>query len=122
MKTLEESVTQYANAWNIQGIDNIKAALQGCWAPESTYVDTQNEMVTGIDGLAALIDAFHRQAPRHLLQQVSKVDAHHNCARFTWVNLGPNGEKMEGMDYCEYNDQNVITCIVGFFGPFTDLQ
>lgn len=121
MQTVEESVTQYGDAWNVKGIENIKVALKDCWTSESTYVDTQNEMVKGIEGLAALINGFHEQMPGHTLQQASKVDSHHNSGRFTWVNIVPNGEKIEGMDYFEYNDQNQITRIVGFFGSFIDL-
>ncbi|TCD03143.1 isomerase [Pedobacter psychroterrae] len=121
MKTIEESITQYGHAWNVQGLENIKTALEDCWIQQSTYVDTQNEMVKGIDGLASLINGFHHVAPGHTLRQLSKVDFHHNCGRFKWENIGPNGDKMEGMDYFEYNDDNQITCIVGFFGPFTNL-
>jgi len=121
MQTIEESIIHYGDAWNIEGLENIKTALKDCWTPQSTYVDTQNEMVQGIDGLANLINSFHNQVPGHILQQVSKVDAHHNRGRFKWQNLSPDGEKTEGMDYFEFNDQNQITSIVGFFGPFTDL-
>jgi hypothetical protein len=121
IETIEDSITQYAEAWNVAGTENIKAALKDCWTPESTYYDPQNELVTGLNGLADLIDSFHQQAPGHRLYQTSKVDAHHYCGRFLWENVDPNGKKIVGMDYFEFNDQNQVTRIVGFFGPFTDL-
>jgi len=121
MQTIEQSIAQYGDAWNIEGVENIKSALKDSWTLQSTYFDTQNEMVQGIDGLANLINSFHEQAPGHILRQVSKVDAHHKSGRFQWENVGPNGEKTSGMDYFEFNDRNQITRIVGFFGPFIEL-
>lgn len=122
MQTLEESITQYINAWNVSGLENIKSALHECWTIESTYVDTQNILVKGIDGLAVLINEFHKQMPGHKLQQLSKADYHTNSGRFLWENTSVTGEKTVGMDYFEYNDKNQITRIIGFFGPFRELS
>lgn len=121
MQTVEESIAQYSKAWSAKGLENIKIALKNCWTPISTYVDTEHDMVTGIDNFAAFINEFHEQTPGNKLQRLSKIDHHHNSGRFTWEATTPDGEKTPGMDYFEFNDQNQITCIVGFFGPFTDL-
>ncbi|MBB5645923.1 nuclear transport factor 2 family protein [Pedobacter cryoconitis] len=121
MQTIEESIAQYGKAWSTKGLENIKIALKNCWTPVSTYVDTQNDMITGIDDLAAHINELHEQTPGNKLQQLSKVDHHHNSGRFSWEFTGPDGKKIPGMDFLEFNDQNQIKSIVGFFGPFTDL-
>ncbi|WP_158799805.1 isomerase [Pedobacter sp. L105] len=121
------SANNYANnrrinraIWKSQEHSGI-GKYKSCWTQESTYVDSQNGPVKGLDGLAGLINGFHEQMPGQQIQQRSKVDAHHNGGRFSWENIQDNGEKIEGMDYFEYNDQNKITRIIGFFGPFIDL-
>jgi hypothetical protein len=76
-QTIEDSVRQYSDAWNLDGIENIKTALQSCWTKESTYVDPQNGPVKGYDGLAELIQQSYVNLPGRKLRLISAPDVHH---------------------------------------------
>ena len=117
MQTVEESVQQYAAAWNVVGVENIKAALEKCWTAESTYVDPQNGPVKGFDGLAELINGSYADMPGRVLRNVTSADFHNHSGRFLWDLTLANGDVIDGQDYFEYNEQNQVTRIVGFFGP-----
>jgi hypothetical protein len=40
---------------------------------------------------------------------------HHHSGRFRWLAICPEGYPVEGMDYFEFDSENHITRIVGFF-------
>lgn len=115
-QTVEESVRQYIQAWNEKGLKNIKAALEKCWTADSTYADPNNLPTKGPDGLAAVIQGSQDKMPERKFSQMSKADFHHNSGRFKWLLTQKNGETTEGLDYFEYNSENRITRIIGFFG------
>ena len=114
--SLEESVKLYAQAWNEEGLENIKAALEKCWTAESTYIDPQNPLTKGADELAALIQTSEDKMPGRKFRQLSEPDFHNHSGRFKWLLTRKDGTTREGFDYFEYNDNHQITRIVGFFG------
>ena len=77
-QAIEISVKEYSDAWNLEGIENIKSALQSCWTEESTYVDPQNGPVRGFEGLAKLIQGSYTDLPGRKLRLISVPDIHHN--------------------------------------------
>jgi len=121
MNTIEASIAQYNEAWSVKETEAIKATLKDCWTAESTYTDPQTDLLKGFEGLAAHINGFHKHFIGGKIQQASKADCHHHSGRFKWILTQADGVKIEGMDYFEFNDQNQIIRIVGFFGPFTNL-
>ena len=94
----------------------MKAALEKCWTSDSTYADPNNLPTRGFDGLAALIQSSWDNMPERKFTQLSKVDFHHNSGRFKWLLTMKDGSTKEGLDYFEYDSENRITRIVGFFG------
>ena len=115
-QTVEESIAQYFVAWNEKGVKNIKAALEKCWTADSTYADPNNPPTKGFDGLAALIQNSEEKMPERKFSQTSKADFHHHSGRFKWLLTKKDGSATEGLDYFEYDAENRITRIVGFFG------
>jgi hypothetical protein len=117
--TIENAIYQYTNAWNQEDPITIKAALYRCWTEDSSYTDPQNPLITGRDALANLIYSSYEPMPGRTFRLLSQVDYHNGSGRFRWELIQPGQEVQEGMDYFEYNGQNQITRIVGFFGAFS---
>ena len=114
-QTVEESIKEYVAAWNEMGAENMKAALGKCWMADSSYADPNNSPVKGPDGLAALIQRSHDQMPGRKFSRLSEAEFHHGSGCFKWLLTKKNGDTLEGLDYFEYNAENQITRIVGFF-------
>ncbi len=114
-QTVEESIEQYVGAWNITGAENIKAALGKCWTADSTYADPNNAPTKGSDGLTALIELSQKRMPERQFIQTSEPEFHHGSGCFKWQLAKKDGEALDGLDYFEYNSENQITRIVGFF-------
>jgi hypothetical protein len=115
-QTVEETITQYIQAWNEKGVEKIKAALGKCWVDDGTYTDPNNPPTKGFNGLAAVIQSSWDKMPERKFSQISKADFHHNSGRFKWLVTRKDGSKTEGLDYFEYDSENRITRIVGFSG------
>ena len=114
-QTIEESITQYTGAWNEEGIENIKAALEECWTVDSTYADPSNAPVKGLDELVTLIGRAQEQSPGGRFTLTSPAEFHHKSGCFKWRLTKKDGSHRDGMDYFEYNAENQIVRIVGFF-------
>lgn len=114
-QTIEESIEQYVAAWNEKGTENIKAALEKCWTDDSTYADPNNAPTKGLDSLAMLIGRSHEQMPGRRFSPLSKPEFHHGSGCFKWRLTKKDGEARDGLDYFEYDSENRITRIVGFF-------
>ena len=114
-QTIKESVTQYVTAWNISGAEKIKTALGKCWTADSTYADPNNAPVKGQDGLTKLIEFAQKQTPGGQFSQMSEPEFHHGSGCFKWRLTKKDGSARDGLDYFEYDSENRITRIVGFF-------
>ena len=114
-QSLNESIERYFQAWNQTGIATIDATLQLCWVAGGTYIDPLNAL-TGVDGLAAIIQQTQEGSPGRVVTLTSRVDHYHSNGRYTWAFTKPNGDKTEGFDYIEYDVDNRITRLVSFFG------
>ena len=114
-QTVEEITKQYVQSWNEKGLKNMKESLDKCWTADSTYADPNNAPFKGFDALIALIVRAQEQAPGGIYSQTSPPEFHHGSGRFNWRLTKKDGSKRNGMDYFEYDSENRITRIVGFF-------
>ena len=114
-QTVEESVAQYVAAWNVSGVEKIKGALGKCWTADTTYADPNNAPTRGFDGLATLIGLSQEQMPGRQFSLLSKPEFHHSSGCFKWRLTEKDGARRDGLDYFEYNSENRIVRIVGFF-------
>ena len=115
IKNIEETILTYTSAWNETEREAIKELISRCWAPEATFTDRVTDTITGRDAITDLIIGSYKQMGPRAFKVLGVPDVHHNSGRFRWLAIRPEGYPVEGMDYFEFDSDNRITRIVGFF-------
>jgi hypothetical protein len=112
----------YCDVWSEPDATRRAQLLAAVWAPEATYTDPSVN-VKGATELLAHIAKVQAKRPGSKVVRRSKVDLHHNVARFAWQAIEANGNTLpEGLDLAFINeDDNKIERIIGFFGPLKPL-
>jgi len=115
IKSIEEIILIYTSAWNETRPETIREKIDQCWSAEGTYTDKVTDTITGRDAITGLIiSSYDRMGPR-TFKVLAEPDVHHRSGRFRWLAVRPEGYPAEGMDYFEFDEQHLITRIVGFF-------
>jgi hypothetical protein len=115
MKNIEQTILTYTSAWNETDRETIKGIISRCWAEEGTYTDPLTDTITGRDAITDLIIGSYSQMGPRTFKVLGEPQTHHNAGRFRWLAIRPAGYPAEGMDYFEFDGDNRITRIVGFF-------
>jgi hypothetical protein len=115
IKTIEETILTYTSAWNETEREAINELISRCWAPEATFTDRVTDTITGREAITDLIIGSYKQMGPRTFKVLGAPDVHHNSGRFRWLAIRPEGYPVEGMDYFEFDSDNRITRIVGFF-------
>ncbi|WP_345209091.1 isomerase [Mucilaginibacter gynuensis] len=115
IKNMEETMLTYTSAWNETEREAIMAKIKACWAPEGTYTDKLTDTIIGQDAIIDLIISSYGQMGPRTFKVLSQPETHHRSGRFSWLAIRPEGYPVQGMDYFEFDEQNRITRIVGFF-------
>lgn len=120
MKTnsLEATVNYYFDAWNSNGIENIKNLLAKCITPDFEYV-TSSGIFTGIDTLAGVIEKNNEDVPGRSYRLCSNIDGYSNTGRWEWEMIIPNDNNIIGLDIFEINGEGKLTKVTGFFPELT---
>lgn len=115
MKSIEEIILIYTSAWNETEREAIREKIDQCWSTEGTFTDKVTDTITGQDAITDLIiSSYDQMGPRTFMVLAEPV-THNHSGRFRWLVIRPEGYPAEGMDYFEFDEQNRITRIVGFF-------
>lgn len=114
-QSIEETILMYTSAWNETEREAIAEKIEQCWAPEGTYTDKLTNTIQGQQAITELIANSYAQMGPRTFKVLSAPDIHHQSGRFRWLAIRPQGYPIEGMDYFEFDTQNRITRIVGFF-------
>jgi hypothetical protein len=114
-QNIEETILTYTSAWNEIAREAILEKISKCWAPCGTYTDRITDTITGQDAIADLIISSYGQIGPRTFQVLAEPQVHHQSGRFRWLAIRPEGYPIEGMDYFEFDSENRITRIVGFF-------
>jgi hypothetical protein len=114
-QNIEETILTYTSAWNETEREAIMEKISQCWAPEGTYSDRLTDTITGPKAITDLIISSYGQMGPRTFQVLSEPQVHHQSGRFRWLAIKPEEYPVEGMDYFEFNSENRITRIVGFF-------
>jgi hypothetical protein len=116
MKTLsiEEKVALYIKAWNTKGSEEIKAVIKQCWTDKTTYVDHLTPMLSGGDAITALIESSEAKVPGRKFDLL-KLEVHNQTGLSKWLLTRIDGSTVEGQDFMEFDGENFITRVVGFF-------
>lgn len=114
-KNIEGTMLLYTSAWNETEREAIAERISKCWAPDATYTDRLTDTITGREAIINLILSSYEQMGPRSFTVLAEPQTHHTSGRFRWLAIRPEGYPVEGMDYFEFNSQNQITKIVGFF-------
>lgn len=114
-QNINEVILTYTSAWNETEPEAILEKISKCWAPAGTYTDRLTDTITGPDAITNLIISSYEQMGPRKFQVLAEPQVHHQCGRFRWLAIRPEGYPVEGMDYFEFDSENRITRIVGFF-------
>lgn len=115
IKSIEEIILIYTSAWNETEREAIREKIDKCWSSEGTFTDKVTNTITGRDAITELIISSYDQMGPRTFKVLAEPVTHHRSGRFRWLVIRPEGYPAEGMDYFEFNEQNHITRIVGFF-------
>jgi hypothetical protein len=115
IKNIEETILTYTSAWNETARKAVSEKIKECWAPEGTYTDKLTDTITGQDAITDLILGSHVQMGPRTFKVLGQPETHHKNGRFNWLAIRPEGYPIPGMDYFEFDEENRITRIVGFF-------
>lgn len=108
----------YCAAWCEGDAGKRSAMLANVLAEGGTYTDP-TVRVSGVEALAIHIGTVLAANPGAKVSRTSRVDAHHDVARFAWQMTLVDGTALpEGVDFVELSaDGARIQSIIGFFGP-----
>jgi hypothetical protein len=119
---VDETVRDYAAAWNEPDIEARRRLLEKAWAVDGTYTDPTVHL-EGREALVQHISGFLKSLPGARIAPTSRADVHHGLLRFTWRIVKPDGTSLsEGLDFGELDSEGRIRRIVGFFGPFPPID
>ncbi|WP_342644479.1 isomerase [Mucilaginibacter sp. CSA2-8R] len=114
-QSIEETILTYTSAWNETERKNIAGKIRQCWSPDASYTDKLTDTITGQEAIIDLIVNSYLQMGPRTFRVLGKPDVHHQSGRFHWLAIRPDCYPIEGIDYFEFDNQNRITRIVGFF-------
>lgn len=122
MKNIKETIDCYLSAWNGKTAEAVQAEFLKCCAPEitytdrnaSTYTDDPTHLVKGINEFTALVMDSHTKVPGRTFSILTVPQYFEGHCHYSWGLHIPGKEVLIGWDYFQYNEQNLITKIVGF--------
>lgn len=115
--TIDQLIDTYCAAWSDSDPMRRREILGGVWADGAAYTDPTVHAV-GLDELLAHIDSVVARRPGAKVVRTSRVDVHHDLARFAWRVINADGTALpEGLDLAELSPDGRIRRIIGFFGP-----
>ncbi|QBS44798.1 nuclear transport factor 2 family protein [Nocardia sp. CS682] len=113
---LDALIDTYCLGWSDPDPVRRREFLGAALAAGATYTDPTVHAV-GVEELAAHIDGVFAQQPGMRVMRVSRIDAHHEMARFGWRLVQADGTALpDGVDFVEVSAEGRIRRIVGFFG------
>jgi hypothetical protein len=112
--------TSVVDAWLVgyaeSDVTRRQALIAQAWAADGRLVDPPFEG-TGHDELSALVDVVLTHYAGHTFRRTTKVDAHHEFARYGWELVGPDGTvAVGGTDVVRFAPDGKLAGVVGFFG------
>jgi len=117
-----EAVASYTAAWDEPDETKRRALLERAWTDDGIYTDP-TAYVEGREALIKHIAGFLNQMGEARLERSSGVEVHHNVLRFEWRIVTPDKTIVAtGFDYGELAEDGRLQRIVGFFGPFPELE
>jgi hypothetical protein len=115
-ETIIANVLAYVAAWNESDAAARLKILEGCWADDAAYVDSNVEL-KGRTSLCDHISKVQAGRPGARIEMMSGVDLHHHVVRFLWRLVRADGSAGDmSIDFGEVDADGRLKKIVGFFG------
>jgi hypothetical protein len=105
---------RYVGSWKIASPAEKREAFAACLAPTCIYTDPLTQ-ARGWDELTQYMVTFHQQIPGgHFVTQ--EFFSHHGRSVARWKMLSGDGLQLgEGISYAEYDEQQRLVAMTGFF-------
>lgn len=117
MQTLPPCFSNLLAAWNEYDPIKLRALVESALTEDVAFTDP-NYQIVGIDAFIDQVNEFRASAGKVRLVPTSRVDLHHDRARYGWAVLHQDGSRFEGFDAVALDlAQGKIRRIDGFFGP-----
>lgn len=115
---LTDLIDGYCGAWCEADAGRRVAMLAEALTDGAVYTDPTVRVV-GVEALATHIGTVLAANPGARVSRTSRVEAHHDVARFAWQMTRADGTVLpEGVDFVELTSDGTRLCsITGFFGP-----
>src|SRR5450631_2845533 len=119
------SLQAYVQAWEESDENKIRALVEQCWTPTSTYVNPLTDAVRGTDGLTWLLLDYAVLFPDAKITSGGEPEHRPDWTRYPWRLsstarirvLGQDyGHLLEGTDLIEFDADSKIRTVVSFFG------
>lgn len=119
---VEDVIAEYSAAWSETDPEARMAMLARTVVEDVPYRDPGAHCY-GLEALSEVIAGVQAQFPGAVLVRTSGVDLHHDCMRFEWRFVDPEGAPiLDGIDVCTLADDGRIASFTVFFGPIPALD
>jgi hypothetical protein len=87
------------------------------WAADGALIDPPFDGA-GHEALSGLVDVVLTHYAGHTFRRTTKLDAHHDYARYGWELVAADGTvAVGGIDIVRFGKDGKLAQVVGFFGP-----
>jgi len=115
MHVYATTVDRYFGMWNETDPGRRASLIRLAWAEGGRYADPLLA-AQGHAALDAMVAGEQAQFPGHEFRRTSEIDAHHDCLRFTWELVGPDGSVIvAGIDIAIVGSDGRLESVTGFF-------
>lgn len=107
------------SAWNTRNDEAMQQVVSGALAPEVEFCDPHYD-IRGHAPFIEMVRAFWIKNGDCTISRASRIDTHHNRARYAWAITWPDGRRFEGFDAVTVDPSSgKVTRVDGFFGPLS---
>lgn len=122
MNNLNATIDAYLSTWNETDPERRHKLVESVWSPDGRLIDPPLA-AEGHRGICDMAAALQAQFPGHRFRRASGIDTHHDCLRFAWELVSPDGRvALAGQDVGELAADGRLRRITGFFGPLPALD
>jgi hypothetical protein len=110
-------VDAWLSAYADPDADRRQQVIAQIWSVDGELVDPPFDGA-GHEALSGMVDLVLTHYAGHTFRRTTKVDAHHEYARYGWELVGPDGTvAVAGLDVATFAPDGRLARTVGFFGP-----
>jgi hypothetical protein len=118
---LSAVIEGYFAMWNEDDPSRRRKIIENTWTSDAHYVEPLM-VAEGHDGLDAGVAGMQARFPGHHLRRAGTVDTHHDCVRWSWELVGPDGGEAlaGGTNVGLLAPEGRLRQVIGFFDHAPD--